>query len=130
MKRIKSPHDNKDRIICVATDGHHDFYYQPVGTKDRYWLFGCDFGGSIFNHFRSKGRNIEGLGFSLTIRELYQFRSWSNVKLTRLINRIPGQVDYVIQEYNLGEQAAEKATVPTRVNYCERYDSYEYELAG
>lgn len=129
MKRIKSPHDNKDRIICVATDGHHDFYYQPVGTKDRYWLSRCDFSGSIFDHFRSKGRNMEGLGFSLSIRELYKFNR-GNIKLVRLMDRIPGQVDYVIQEYILSNQVAEKLPVPVRVSHCERNDSYEYELAA
>lgn len=130
MKRIRAPHDNKDRIICVAMDGHHDFYYQPVGSKARYWLSGYDFGGSVFDHFRSRGRNMEGRGFSLTIRELYGFRKWGNVKLAHQMERIPGQVDYVIQEYILGDQAAEKAPVPVRARHCECRDSYEYELAG
>lgn len=129
MNRIKYHHDNKDRIICVSTDGRHDFYYQPFGTKDRYWLSGCDFSGSIFDHFRSKGRNMEGLGFSLSIRELYKFNR-DNIKLIRLMDRIPGQVDYVIQEYILTNQVAEKLPVPARVSHCERNNSYEYELAA
>lgn len=130
MKRIKSPHDNKDRIICVAMDGHHDFYYQPVGSKARYWLSGYDFGGSVFDHFRSKGRNMEDRGFSLTICEFYRFHKWGNVKLAHQMERIPGQVDYVIQEYILGDQMAEKVSVPVRASHCERHDSYEYEIAG
>ncbi len=130
MNRIRYPHDNKDRIICVATDGHHDFYYQPVGTKDRHWLSKYDFGGSVFAHFRSKGRGMEGRGFSLTIREFYNFRNWGDVKLASQMERIPGQVDYVIQEYILGDQAAEKPPVPARARYCGRRDDYEYELAG
>ena len=129
MNKIKSPHDNKDRIICVATDGYNDFYYQPVGTKDRYWLTRCEFSGSIFDHFRSKGRNLESLGFSLSIRELYK-SSRDNVKLVRLMDRIPGQVDYVIREYILSNQAVEKRSVPVHISHCERYDSCEYEFAA
>ena len=130
MKRIRSPHDNKDRIICVATDGHHDFYYQPVDSKARYWLSGYDFGGSVFDHFRSKGRNMEDRGFSLTIGEFYDFRKWGNVKLAHQMERIPGQVDYVIQEYILGDRISEKISAPVCVSHCEHRDSYEYELAG
>lgn len=39
MKKINKKHDNKDCIICVSEIGKHKFYYQPVGTKDRLWLF-------------------------------------------------------------------------------------------
>lgn len=39
MKKINKKYDNKDRIICVSEIGKHKFYYQPVGTKDRLWLF-------------------------------------------------------------------------------------------
>ena len=40
MRKIKSRNrDNKDRIICVSDSGKHRFYYQPVGTRDRLWLF-------------------------------------------------------------------------------------------
>lgn len=130
MRKIRFPHDNMDRIVCVATDGHHDFYYQPAGSKERYWLSGYDFGGSVFDHFRSRGRNMEGLGFSLTIREFYAFHKWGNVKLSHQMERIPGQVDYVIREYILGDQMAEKRSDPVRIRHCERYDSCAYELAG
>lgn len=98
MKKIKMNHSNSDRIICVTTEGQHNFYYQPFGMKDRYWLVKCNFSGSIFTYFRDHGRNMEGAGYSVTIREFYNFRH-ENVKLNRLMDRIPSLVDYVIKEH-------------------------------
>ena len=46
------------------------------------------------------------------------------------MDRIPGQVDYVIQEYILTNQVAEKLPVPACVSHYERNDSYEYELVA
>lgn len=50
-------HDNKDRIICVSESDKHKFYYQPVGTRARLWLFDTkNFSGSVFAFFRKYGR--------------------------------------------------------------------------
>lgn len=68
MKKINTNHDNKDRIICVSETGKHKFYYQPVGTKERLWLFDTkSFSGSVFAFFRKYGRNLDGIGFSMTV---------------------------------------------------------------
>lgn len=93
MKRITAHHSNTDRIVCITTPGKHEFFYQPVYTKDRYWLFNCEFSGSVFAYFRDYGRE-----FSLTIREIYRFKNYWNPKLVRLMERIPSQIEYVIRE--------------------------------
>ena len=73
MKKINTNHDNKDRIICVSELGKHKFYYQPVGTKERFWLFDTkNFSGSVFAFFRKYGRCLDGIGFSMTVRELHE----------------------------------------------------------
>lgn len=61
-------HDNKDRIICVSESDKHKFYYQPVGTRARLWLFDTkNFSGSVFAFFRKYGRCLDGIGFSMTV---------------------------------------------------------------
>lgn len=98
MRKIKKT-DNKDRIICVTVVGKHRFYYQPVNTKERMWLFDTkDFSGSVFGFFRKYGRNLEDVGFSLTIRELHDLGNNHNVKIAKILDRIPAQVKYVIRE--------------------------------
>ena len=129
MRKIKAVNRNdNDRIICVTADGRHDFYYQPVGSKRRHWLVSCSFSGSIFAYFRDKGRNMDGLGFSLTIRELYRFRSYGNAKLAHLMERIPGQVDYVLDELRR-EAEEQKLVVIEGFGRDERSDFCEYEPA-
>lgn len=98
MREIKMKHDNKDRIICV-TDTKHKFYLQPAGTKERLWLFDTkSFSGSVFAFFRKKGRNLDGIGFSMTLKELYEAGCNHNDKLNKILDRIPAQVDYVLRE--------------------------------
>lgn len=90
MKKIKASFDQKDRIVCVTNQGCHEFYYQPVGSKKRILLFTTDeFSGSVFAYFRNKGRNMSDIGFSLTIKELYQFKEYHNRKLAAVMKRIP-----------------------------------------
>ncbi len=99
MKKIKAKHDKKDRIICVTSAGKHDFYYVPVGTKERFWLLNTkDFSGSIFGFFRKNGRNMDGRGFSLTIKEIYEIGKSKNDKINKIMDRIPNQIEYVIRE--------------------------------
>lgn len=99
MKKINAKYDNRDRVVCVSVSGKHEFYYQPAGTNERIWLFDTKgYSGSIFKYFRTKGRNMSDMGFSLTIKELYEFKEYHNYKLTALMERIPSQVEYVIRE--------------------------------
>ncbi len=99
MKKINMQHDNKDRVICVSETGKHKFYFQSAGTKERLWLFDTkDFSGSVFAFFRKNGRNLEDIGFSMTLRELYEAGCSHNDKINRVLDRIPAQVDYVLRE--------------------------------
>lgn len=99
MKKINAAFNSQDRIICVSNHGTQRFFYQPYGTHDRHWLFDADFSGSVFHYFKAHGRNLSGPGFSLTIREFYQYKySRGDTKLNKLMDRIPGYVEYAIKE--------------------------------
>ena len=99
VKRINAKHNNGDRVICVTERGKHRFYYQPVGTSRRFWLFDTRrFSGSVFAFFRKNGRNMGDNGFSLTVKELYRSSKSRNCKISKIMERIPGQVEYVIRE--------------------------------
>lgn len=114
MKKINMKHDNKDRIICVTETGKHKFYFQSAGTKERLWLFDTkDFSGSVFAFFCKYGRNLEDIGFSMTLRELYAAGNGHNVKINKVLERIPAQVDYVLRERD------ELIQVPCNVTPCE-----------
>ena len=119
MKKIKASFDQKDRIVCVTNQGCHEFYYQPVGSKKRILLFTTDeFSGSVFAYFRNKGRNMSDIGFSLTIKELYQFKEYHNRKLAAAMKRIPGQVEYVIREHSEGERSNNMQAISRVSDYC------------
>ncbi len=119
MKKIKASFDQKDRIVCVTNQGCHEFYYQPVGSKKRILLFTTDeFSGSVFAYFRNKGRNMSDIGFSLTIKELYQFKEYHNRKLAAVMKRIPGQVEYVIREHSEGERSNNMQAISRVSDYC------------
>lgn len=119
MKKIKASFDQKDRIVCVTNQGCHEFYYQPVGSKKRILLFTTDeFSGSVFAYFRNKGRNMSDIGFSLTIKELYQFKEYHNRKLAAVMKRIPGQVEYVIREHSEGERSNNMQAIFRVSDYC------------
>lgn len=108
MKKINTCINQKDRIVCEAIPGALVFHYQPAETKNRIKLFATDaFSGSVWAYFRDNGRNMNDRGYSLTIREIYSFKNYKNKKLAHIINRIPGQVEYVIRE--LCEPAARKS---------------------
>ena len=119
MKKIKASFDQKDRIVCVTNQGCHEFYYQPVGSKKRILLFTTDeFSGSVFAYFRNKGRNMSDIGFSLTIKELYQFKEYHNRRLAAVMKRIPGQVEYVIREHSEGERSNNMQGISGVSDYC------------
>lgn len=112
MKKIKAMFDKNDRIICISVPGKHQFFYQSARTNERIWLFDTkDYSGSIFDYFRTKGRNMSDRGFSLTIKELYEFKEYHNHKLAMLMERISGQVEYVIRERSKSEKNQNKHTV-------------------
>lgn len=101
MKKIHNSSVNqKDRIVCVTVTGAHKFYYQPSKSKERLYLFTTeDFSGSVFAYFRDNGRCMEGRGFSLTIKELYEDRKmYRNPKIGKIFDRLPGMIDYVLRE--------------------------------
>ena len=101
MRKINMSHDNKDRIICVSGSGKLKFYYQPFGTRERIWFFDTkNFSSSVFAFFCKYGRCLDDIGFSMTIKEIYEISNKRNVKLTRIIERIPIQVEYVLRESN------------------------------
>lgn len=109
MKKINARINQKDRVICVTGEGFHSFYYQPSGTKERIPLFPVyEFSGSVFAFFRDKGRNMDGRGFSLTIKELYEFKRYKNKKLTTVVSRIPLMIDDSLKEH-------QRATTENRI---------------
>lgn len=128
MKKIKMNHSNSDRIICVTTEGLHDLYYQPFKTKDRYWLARCNFSGGIFTYFRDKGRNMDGMGYGLTIREIYS-SCHNNVKLNHLLNRIPSLIEYVIKEH-LNDVVVQQPPVFAHPRHHVTSNTYEDEIAA
>lgn len=109
MKKINAPHSNKDRVVCEATPGKLDLHFQPIRTNDRMWLMQIPFSGSVFAYFRDQGRNM-----SLTIAEVYGFKSYKNPKLSRLFSRLPSAIEYVIK-YE-GEQILEAPAMKSLYN--------------
>lgn len=101
MKKINnSSVSQKDRIVCVTVTGAHKFYYQPSKSKERLYLFTTeDFSGSVFAYFRDNGRCMDGRGFSLTIKELYEDRKmYRNPKIGKIFDRLPRMINYVLRE--------------------------------
>lgn len=104
MKKIKNSAVNqKDRIVCVALPGELQFYYQAYGSKERLALYkgeddkAIPFSGSLFTYFRDNGRCMDGRGFSLTIKELYEDRKmYRNPKIGKIFDRLPGMIDYAL----------------------------------
>lgn len=127
MRKINAKFNNNDRVVCVSLPGKHEFYYQPAGTRERVWLFDTkDFSGAIFDYFRDKGRNMNDRGFSLTIKELYEFKGYHNHKLATVMKRIPGQVEYVIRERSEIKSGHNKPIAPRLPErYCFERDDDE-----
>ncbi len=57
-------------------------------------------------------------GFSLTIKELYEFKEYHNHKLATVMKRIPGQVEYVIRERSETESGRNKPIAPRLPECC------------
>lgn len=125
MKKIKnSSVNNKDRIVCVTVTGAHKFYYQPYKSNERLYLFTTeDFSGSVFAYFRDCGRCMDGRGFSLTVKELYEDRKmYRNHKIGKIFDRLPGMVDYVLRENN-----EQKEQVKQNQKAMKKNDKFNYE---
>lgn len=101
MKKVKEEHSNKDRIICVTIPNHLQFFYQAEGSRGREYLFETDFSGSVFAYFRERGCKLSDQIFSISIRELYTFRDYHNVRLRKTLERLPILIDYVLRENRL-----------------------------
>lgn len=98
MKKINSVHNDADRIVCCSARSTQKFFFQPAGTSERYWLFETGFSGSVFALFRDCGRRASAGGYSMTLRELYRVKRHDNPRISKILERIPGQIDYVLRE--------------------------------
>ena len=122
MKMMKEKNNEKDRIVCVSLPRKQSFYYQPVGTKERLWLFDTDFSEVVFAFFRQNGRCLEGRGFSLTCKELYKIGYGRSKKINKILDRIPVQADYVLREY---VNAIIQSPRIDAARYCRETDDYD-----
>ncbi len=129
MKKIKSNHNPKDRIVCVTDSCGYKLYYQPFGSNDYIWLLNINgYSPSISEYFRANGtRNANG-DFSLTINQLYELKKYRrNFKITKMLERLPAQVEYAIRE-----SLVVKAEVKSYIESYEithnqlSYDGFEY----
>lgn len=105
MRKINAQHNSCDRVVCVKAPDKLRFYYQPARSGERIWLFDTHkFSGSVFAYFREHGRSVHGEDRSITLRELYRFKDYGSFKLAKVMQRIPGQVEYVIRELEAFEK--------------------------
>ena len=128
MKKINNTSVNqKDRIVCVTVTGAHKFYYQPYKSSERLYLFSTeDFSGSVFAYFRDNGRCMEGRGFSLTIKELYEDRKmYRNPKIGKIFDRCPGMIDYVLRENVKQKEPVKQRQKATKKNDKVYYNDRE-----
>ena len=128
---MKKMHANsKDRIICVTTIDQHEFFFQPYKSNRRIFLFRTqDFFGSVFAHFREKGRAMPVRGWGLTCGELYKFNK-RNVKLTKIMETIADQVNYVIaNELRSYELDAQPTLSVSTIRYKSCHDFDEDRVA-
>lgn len=126
--------NSKDRIICVSSvsysktqvkgknkykdssysksvvQGNHTFYYQPVNSAERYYLFSTKrYSPSIAAFFAEKGV-LMGNGQAsqthcITLGEFYRLKNHHhNFALNKVFERIPVWIDDVIR-YELGSSA-------------------------
>ena len=127
MERIKAQIDPKDRVICVTLPNEHRFFYQAYGSKKRIPLFEDEripFSGSRFAFFRDKGRNLEGRGFSLTVKELYEHRKLCrNPKIAKLFDRLPGAIDRAVREQGRLQDPVKRRMIVKETNEVCREDA-------
>ena len=126
MKKINAKFSQKDRVICVTEQSKHKFYYRQVGSKEKLLLFSVNSSTSILDYFSRKGRMTDNNGYELTIRELYLFRDFHNYKLSKIMERIPGIIEYVIREYiDIEKNNYERKEVNKKKRVCTSPSRYE-----
>lgn len=129
MKKINAKFSQKDRVICVTKQRTHKFYYKPASSKECTLLFASDFSPSVLDYFRSKGRETDKNEYEITLRELYAFKNFRNHKLSKLMERIPMMIEYVIHEYLTSEEKS-TAKVICRKKKAIRKNIDDAELAA
>ena len=123
MKKIKNAvHSNKDRIVCIDTQGKQTFYYQAKGNNEIKYLFAAKASPSVSDYFHNKGHRVSDDTSYLTVGELYRFRDYHNYKLTHTLERIPSWVDYVLTHEDHVIEPIVVAQYPERNNYNEYAD--------
>ena len=90
MKKIACKVDPSDKILCCVQGNKHQFYYQARDDKEKIYLFSTKYSKSVSQFFG-------GFGDKLTVRQLYSYKSFFNVRLTKTMERIPAMIDYVIK---------------------------------
>ena len=99
MKKIKFAVYHKDRVVCVSVSGVHRFYFQPCTSRERLYLFEKDHSPSIYSFFKDYGICLNGSGYSMTLKQIYEHRKmYRNHKLKEVFDRLPGIIDYVLRE--------------------------------
>ena len=110
MQKIKRRHTENDRIICERGPERCTFYYQSAGSGRATTLFVTRARyDTVYDYFRSRGRLHGDQGFYLTIRDLYRFRDYHNVRLANVMERIPVMIDYVLRSCDCAADAAPAA---------------------
>lgn len=124
MKKINVNHDDKDCIILVTEEGKYKFYYQPVGTNERLWLFDAKSEyKTVFDFFQKKGRQLKQNGFIITVREIYKSGKTSNFVINKILERMPGQIEYVLRERYLYEK--ECKMIPEPMNARKKWGHFD-----
>lgn len=124
MKKVKNSSVNqKDRIICETTSNIHKFYYEPYKSNEQLYLFKKDRSPSISSFFEDYGVRMNGVNYSMTLKQFYEHRKlYRNHKLKEIFDRIPSMVTYVLDERD--EMMKEQAK---RNNSAKNADKLIYE---
>ena len=89
MRKIKGNIKKSSRVTIVRNADNINFYYQDNWGRERDYLYSMKYSPSVMNYFGKNGKTID---------ELYQFKKWNNHKLSKLIERLPKVIEYVIKE--------------------------------
>ena len=128
MKKIKTQVNPKDRIICVTFAGSHKFYFQSYKSKEQLCLFDKRRSPSIYSFFKDYGVCLNGLGYSITLKQFYEHRNmYRNHKLKELFDRLPGMIDYVLRE---NTEQNEQGKGNNRVKNARKINFEDHEFAA
>lgn len=128
MKKIKNSSVNqKDRIICETTSNIYKFYYESYKSNEQLYLFKKDRSPSISSFFEDYGVRMNGVNYSMTLKQFYEHRKlYRNHKLKEIFDRIPSMVTYVLNERD--EMMKEQVKHNNRVKNADKviYDDREF----